>query len=100
MSGPPAHPVKGAVSLTRVLLACFIVEGILQIAAAIRYRDAFPWGWMAMSGIADLMLAGLIISGWPGTASWTLGLIVGVNLISSGLAITMVVLAGRSLVAR
>ena len=53
-----------------------------------------------MSGIADLMLAGLIISGWPGTASWMLGLIVGVNLISSGLAITMVALAGRSLVAR
>lgn len=49
----------------------FIVEGIFQIAAAIRYRDAFPdtWGWMVMSGIADLVLAGVIISGWPGTAS-------------------------------
>lgn len=93
------HPVEGAVTLTLVLLAFFIVEGVFQIAAAIRYRDAFPdsWGWMVMSGIADLVLAGLIISGWPGTASWALGLIVGVNLISSGLAITMVALAGRSL---
>jgi len=51
-----------------------------------------------LSGIADLVLAGLIISGWPGTASWALGLIVGVNLITSGLAITMAALAGRSLV--
>jgi uncharacterized membrane protein HdeD (DUF308 family) len=94
------HPVDGAVSLTLVLLAFFIVEGIFQIAAAIRYRDAFPdsWGWMVMSGIADLVLAGLIISGWPGTASWALGLIVGVNLITSGLAIAMAALAGRSLV--
>jgi uncharacterized membrane protein HdeD (DUF308 family) len=92
------HPVEGAVTLTLVLLAFFIVEGVFQIAAAIRYRDSFPdsWGWMVMSGIADLMLAGVIISGWPGTASWALGLIVGVNLISSGLAITMVALAGRS----
>ena len=46
-------------------------------------------------GIADLALAGLIISGWPGTASWAIELIVGVNLFSSGLAITMAVLAGR-----
>lgn len=94
------HPVEGVVSLTMALIAFFIVEGIFQIAAAIRYRDSIPdsWGWMVMSGIADLILAGLIISGWPGTASWALGLIVGVNLITSGLAITMAALAGRSLV--
>jgi uncharacterized membrane protein HdeD (DUF308 family) len=60
----------------------------------------FPdqWGWMLASGIADLILAGIIIAGWPGTATWALGLIVGVNLITSGAAITMVALAGRSLV--
>lgn len=53
---------------------------------------------MVMSGIADLLLAGLIISGWPGTAGWALGLIVGVNLITSGLTITMAALAARGLV--
>jgi uncharacterized membrane protein HdeD (DUF308 family) len=46
----------------------------------------------------DLILAGLIIKGWPSTAIWALGLIVGVNLITSGAAIIMVALAGRSLV--
>ena len=94
------HPVQGVVSLTLVLIAFFIVEGLFQIAAAIRYRDALPdsWGWMVMSGIADLLLAAIIISGWPGTASWAIGLIVGVNLFTSGLAIAMLALAGRSLV--
>ena len=94
------HPIAGVVSLTLVLIAFFIVEGIFQIATAVKYRDALPdsWGWMVMSGIADLILAGLMISGWPGTAVWALGLIVGVNLITSGLAITMAALAGRSLV--
>lgn len=94
------HPVAGTVSLTLVLIAFFIAEGIFQIAAAIRYRDAFPdsWGWMVMSGITDLILAWLMISGWPGTAVWALGLIAGVNLMTSGLAITMAALAGRSLV--
>jgi len=94
------HPVEGAVSLTLVLIAFFIVEGIVQIAAAIKHREAFPdsWGWMVMSGIVDLVLAVVLISGWPGTASWALGLIVGVNLITSGLAITMVAIASRHVV--
>ncbi len=94
------HPIEGVISLTLVLIAFFIAEGVFQIAASLSYRDAFPdsWGWMLASGIADLILAGLIVSGWPGTASWTLGLIVGVNLISSGVAITMVAITARHLV--
>jgi uncharacterized membrane protein HdeD (DUF308 family) len=94
------HPVEGAVSLTLVLIAFFIVEGIFQIAASISYRDVFAdsWGWMLASGIADLILAALIIKGWPSTAGWALGLIVGVNLVTSGAAIIMVALAGRSVV--
>jgi len=94
------HPTQGAVSLTMVLTAFFIVEGIVQIVASLSYRDVFPsqWGWMLASGIADLILAGIIIAGWPGSATWALGLIVGVNLVTSGAAITMVALAGRSFV--
>jgi uncharacterized membrane protein HdeD (DUF308 family) len=91
------HPIEGVVSLTLVLVAFFIAEGLFQIAAAFGYRTAFPdsWVWMLVSGVIDLILAGLIIAGWPGSASWALGLIVGVNLISSGLAIVMVASATR-----
>jgi uncharacterized membrane protein HdeD (DUF308 family) len=94
------HPVEGVVSLTLVLVAFFIAEGVSQIAAAFAYRSAFPesWGWMLVSGIADLVLAGVIIAGWPGSLSWALGLIVGVNLITSGLAIVMVAIASRNVV--
>ena len=94
------HPVEGAVSLTLVLIGFFIVEGIFQIAISVGYREVFPelWGWMLASGVADLVLAALIIAGWPGSAAWALGLIVGVNLISSGIAITMVAVTGRHVV--
>jgi len=95
------HPTEGVVSLTLVLIALFITEGIFQMAAAIVYRSAFPdsWGWMLLSGIIDLVLAGLIIAGWPGSFSWALGLIVGVNLISSGIAIAMVANTTRKIAA-
>ena len=62
------HPVEGAVTLTLLLVGFFIVEGIFQIAGAIQHRDAFPgtWGWLLMSGVADLLLTAMIIFGMAG----------------------------------
>ncbi|MGA7181623.1 MAG: HdeD family acid-resistance protein [Thiobacillaceae bacterium] len=92
-------PVAGAFSITIILVAFFIAEGVFQLVASIAYRDAISgsWGWMLASGIADLVLAAVIILGWPVTAVWTLGFLVGINLITSGLAIVMAALAGRKL---
>ncbi len=85
--------------MTAVLVAYFVVKGIFQTAAALSYREAIPhsWGWLLASGLADLVLAAIVISGWPGTVGWTLGLLAGVSLITSGLAIEMVALGVRSL---
>lgn len=91
-------PVAGALSLTFILTAFFIVEGIFQLVTSIAYREVMrgSWGWMLVSGIADLVLAALIILGWPTSAVWALGLLVGINLITSGWAIVAAALAGRS----
>ena len=82
-------PGEGTVSLTLVLTAFLIAEGVFQVGVSFSYRDVLPdsWGWMLASGIADIVLAGLIIYSWPQSASWTLGLVVGVSLITTGLAI-------------
>jgi len=95
-------PVEGAVSLTIVLTAFFIAEGIVQIAGSFSYRDVLPgtWGWMLASGIADLALAAIIIMSWPLSAGWALGLIVGINLITSGWALVVTAIEGRSFTSR
>jgi uncharacterized membrane protein HdeD (DUF308 family) len=80
-----------------VLTAFLIFEGVFQTVASFSYRDAIPgsWGWMLVSGLSDLVLAGIIIWAWPNSAVWTLGLVVGVNLITSGTAVAMMAVAGR-----
>jgi uncharacterized membrane protein HdeD (DUF308 family) len=92
-------PVEGALSLTLVLTGFFIVEGVFQSSIAIAYRQvlAGTWGWMLTSGLSDLVLAAIIIGGWPGTAIWALGLLVGVNLLMSGCAVVASALAGRDI---
>jgi uncharacterized membrane protein HdeD (DUF308 family) len=93
-------PAAGVESLTIVLTAFFIAEGVFQIAGSFAYRDAMPgsWGWMLASGISDLILAGLFIVYWPVSAAWALGLLVGVNLITSGVAIVVTAIEARNLV--
>jgi uncharacterized membrane protein HdeD (DUF308 family) len=91
------QPVEGAVSLTLLLTAFFVAEGIFQIASSFTYRGALPggWVWMLASGICDLLLAAVIIFAFPTSSLWALGLVVGVNLITSGAAVVTMAIAGR-----
>jgi uncharacterized membrane protein HdeD (DUF308 family) len=84
-------------SLTLVLIAFFVVEGIASIMYAIEHRNQLSgrWGWMLISGIIDLILAGIIFAGLPGTAVWALGLLVGINMVFGGAALIGMALAAR-----
>ena len=90
-------PLTGTLSLTLVLIAFFIVEGIASIMYAIEHRNQLSgrWGWMLVSGIIDLILAGIIFAGLPGTAAWALGLLVGINMLFGGGAMIGMALAAR-----
>jgi uncharacterized membrane protein HdeD (DUF308 family) len=41
------------------------------------------------------VLAAVIILGWPISAAWALGLLAGINLLTSGWALVMAAFAGR-----
>jgi uncharacterized membrane protein HdeD (DUF308 family) len=90
-------PTTGAETLTLALIAIFVAEGVFQIVTSIAYRKALPeaWGWMLASGVCDLILVAIIVYSWPVSATWTLGLIAGVNLLTSGVAIVMAAFAAR-----
>jgi uncharacterized membrane protein HdeD (DUF308 family) len=92
-----ARPVTGALSLTLVLIAFFVVEGIASIMYAIEHRNQLSgrWGWMLVSGIVDLILAGIIFAGLPETATWAIGLLVGINMLFGGSALIAMALAAR-----
>jgi uncharacterized membrane protein HdeD (DUF308 family) len=91
-------PISGTVSLTLVLIAFFIIEGIATLMYAFEHRAQLSgrWGWMMASGIVDLILAGIIFAGLPESATWALGLLVGINLLFGGTAMIGMALAART----
>jgi uncharacterized membrane protein HdeD (DUF308 family) len=93
-------PVAGVLTLTILLAAYMFAGGVMRIVISLGYRRDIPkaWGWLLFSGIVDIALGLLIISGFPGTAAWVLGLLVGINFVFMGWAIVMTAYACRTMV--
>ena len=90
------RPLAGALTLTMILVAFFILEGITAIVLAVQHRAHLrSWGWVLFSGIVDLLLAWLIWAGWPSSADWAIGLLVGINMLFFGLSLVMTSLTAR-----
>jgi uncharacterized membrane protein HdeD (DUF308 family) len=92
-----AQPIAGALSLTVVLIAFFLIEGIASIMFALDHKRELSgqWGWMLASGIVDLVLSAMLLAGLPSTAVWALGLLVGINMIFGGSALVAMALHAR-----
>jgi uncharacterized membrane protein HdeD (DUF308 family) len=93
-----AWPFGGVLSLTLVLAVFFVIEGVASIMYALDHRREYNgrWGWMLASGVVDLLLAMLILVGFPGTASWAIGLLVGINMLMGGIALVAMALHARA----
>jgi uncharacterized membrane protein HdeD (DUF308 family) len=90
-------PISGAVSLKLVLTVFFLLEGVASIMYALEHRreSSGRWSWMLFSGVIDLVLAGIILFGLPGTAAWAIGLLAGINLLFGGIALIAMALHAR-----
>ncbi len=92
------QPVAGTLTLTIVLGAYFIAEGIATIMYSLEHRKELSgrWGWLLASGILDLLVAAAIVIGLPGSAAWAIGLLVGINLVFGGTSLIGMALAARN----
>ncbi|WP_458210613.1 HdeD family acid-resistance protein [Haladaptatus sp. NG-SE-30] len=90
-----ANPVFGLTTLTILVIAFFIVDGIVEIGWAITGHGNKGWVWLLGSGTLSLLVAGLLWIGFPATALWAVGVLFGVNLLATGLSMLMLGMATR-----
>jgi uncharacterized membrane protein HdeD (DUF308 family) len=93
-----AQPVQGTLTLTIVIGVYFLAEGVATVMYALEHRRELTgrWSWLLVAGIVDIVIAGIIISGLPGSALWAIGLLVGINLLFGGATLIGMALAARN----
>ncbi|MDB5515345.1 MAG: hypothetical protein JWQ17_2103 [Tardiphaga sp.] len=93
-----ARPMQGTLTLTIVVGAYFLAEGVATIMYALEHRRELSerWSWMLFSGLLDILIAAMIIAGLPGSAEWAIGLLVGINLLFGGASLIGMALAARN----
>jgi uncharacterized membrane protein HdeD (DUF308 family) len=79
------HPVFSILDLTLVIGILFFIQGAVQVIHAFEGREEHR-KWPLVSGIAGIILGILIWSRWPLDSLSLLGLLVGINLILSGVS--------------
>lgn len=80
------NPAAGAVALTLMVAAIFMVEGAFKVVFAFEMRPHRGWGAVMVSAVASIVVAVLIAAGWPQISLVALGVLLGVNFIFTGLS--------------
>jgi len=93
-----AQPVEGTLTLTIVVGVYFLAEGVATILYALEHRKELSerWAWLLTAGVMDILVAGIIIAGLPGSALWALGVLVGINMLFGGATLIGMALAARN----
>ena len=94
------HPLLALGTLTLLLAAIILLEGILEVIAYFRMRGESGSGWLLVNALITLLLGCLIWFHWPSSSVWAIGILVGVNLLMTGMSRLMFGLAARQLANR
>jgi len=79
-----SQPLAALASITLFLAIYFFVAGIFAVIAALQLRPANGWGWMLANGVITFLLGLMLWRQWPLSGAWAVGVLFGVQLISTG----------------
>ena len=80
------EPWVGMKFIALMLAIFFVMEGVWKIVASFSYRPASGWLLMLASGVIALVLGVLIWRQWPVSGLWAVGILVGVDLLTTGIS--------------
>jgi uncharacterized membrane protein HdeD (DUF308 family) len=94
-----ASPALSEASLALVFASLFLFEGIFDVMMFFRLRAIKGSSWVLVNGIVTVILGLMFFTRWPSTAARTIGLLVSVSVVTSGITWVMLALAARNVLA-
>lgn len=92
------HPILAIGTLTLVLAAVIVFEGVLEVVSYFRLKGEDASSWVLLNGVITLILGAMIWFHWPSSSIWAIGMLVGINLLITGVTRLMFGLAARKLI--
>jgi uncharacterized membrane protein HdeD (DUF308 family) len=89
------NPLAGTAALGLMLAVYFLFDGFSGVGSAWEMRPQKGWGWLMFNGVTSLLLAAILILGWPFSSAWLIGLFIGISLFIDGVSLLMIYLALR-----
>lgn len=84
-----SNPLVGLMILTLTVALVFVFEGAYQMVAAFELRPQSGWGWLLFSAVISVLAGLFIVARLPGASLVVLGLVIGINFLSTGVSLIM-----------
>lgn len=89
-----SNPAASAISLTLLIGAFCLTVGLFRIIVSLFLRF-LQWEWVFFNGIVTFILGLAIITQWPASGLWIIGLFIGVDILLAGLSLIVLSLSVR-----
>lgn len=85
------YPLSGVFTIfTLVVGSTIFVQGLIQVSLSLQMRRTIPnWWWMLSSGIIGIIFGVYIWSSSIMSAAWTIGILIGIDLLFDGIWMLM-----------
>jgi uncharacterized membrane protein HdeD (DUF308 family) len=91
-----SNPVEGRMVLTWTIGLLFLMEGIVKIVLAFAARGTGYFWMLLLTGAVSILLAGMILARFPASALTIPGILLAVDLISTGVSLAALALHFKS----
>lgn len=78
------HPYSTLLTITIWLAIPVLLDGLYHCAVCFNNRELKGWGMCLVSGVSSVLLAVLVFIGLPESSMYTIGILIGVNLLTVG----------------
>lgn len=90
-------PVAASISLTMFIAVILIFVGLFRTFMGFQMKGVQGWYWPLISGILAIILGIMILTAWPVSGLWVIGMFVAIEMVFNGWTMITVALAGRQL---
>jgi len=80
-------PVSGIAAVAILFAAYFFIDGFASFQMSLDLKPLKGWWMAALNGVLSFLLGIIMIIGWPFSAPFTVGIIVGVSFLMDGIVL-------------